>query len=112
MVSPALPILPAQWGEILANVQRALSEAEQVAAHSAQQLDTLPTPPITLPAWQAQLEQLAASGRRLHAGVAAADLAGAEVDAALQAAEAALRQWSDQAAAAARKLANDAGPSV
>ena len=105
------PILPASWATILHNVQQSLAQAEAQAAESAQGLDA-PAPDWASDAWQQSLAQLGEQGRRLHACAAGAGLIVAEIEAALQASETALRQWLERADAIRRNLANKTAGSV
>ena len=110
--TPQQPVLPACWTEILANVQQTLAEAEAAVERSAAQL-AAPSP--ALPddaAWAAQRAALDEPFRRLAACGARADLLAAEVGAALQASEDALRQWLAQAGTLARPVVKEASAGV
>jgi len=106
------PGLPACWTDILASVQQTLAQAEAAAERSAAQLAQGDPAPAAAPPWVAQLTALDEPFRRLAACSAGADLLAAEVGAALQASEDALRQWLAQVRPAGRTVVKEASAGV
>ncbi len=99
MAAAREPVLPPTWGDVLDQVQQSLADALEQADHRLQALEA--APPTAVPP---SPPACVAEGR-LAARVDEAELQVADADAALAAAEEALRAWLDAGAAAQRTLA-------
>ncbi len=111
MEAVSIPILPERWAAILDSVQQALAQADAEAARSYSRSEES-IPAWSDPTWQQRLAELEEKSRQLHACATGADLLAGEVEAAIQASEAALRQWLDRAEAIRGNLGNPSVDSI
>jgi len=101
--------LPASWGTILENVQKAITHAQDEATKTAQALDAaLTAENRQLPDdrdWQRGMAQLEEKFRLMKDCTIRADQQAQQAEQALAESEEALRQWLTLAEAIRRKLA-------
>lgn len=112
MKSPAGPLVPPGWHEMLANVVEALGHAEREVTRSLEAFESAAGQAVSGEAPATIADLPAEHFRRLETCVAQADLLTGQTETTLQESEQALRQWLELAEAIRRKLASTAAPSV
>jgi hypothetical protein len=109
---PGAAVLPASWLEVLHQVEQALHQAVAEAAERERTVASArsaATTPEGEPVWQDGLQRLEERLQGLHAVVSQAEQRVAEVDGALAAAEAGLREGLTAAGASGQRLADGTG---
>jgi hypothetical protein len=103
------PVLPPAWGDVLDQVHASLAAALEHADQRIQALAAPAAPPAALSSHQSRVDE---ARRQLDACVDEAARRVRDADAALAAAEEALRAWLHTSAAAQRTLAERAARAV
>jgi hypothetical protein len=108
---PSENILPVRWTDVLDRVAQALAQTEAEAARAEQILTAEPASDAAH-GWQDALVRLGERLQHLDACIAQAGHTAADVEAALQGSESALRRWLAEAEAVRGRLANGATSAV